>query len=38
MKDDVIFGSFYGALAMGGLVSIVYIEPLLVPPSNTGRG
>jgi hypothetical protein len=31
-KDDLGFGALVGVLAMGGLVSVLYIEPALVPP------
>ncbi|HSE47767.1 MAG TPA: serine/threonine-protein kinase [Terriglobales bacterium] len=31
-NDQLVFGSLLGALAMGGLVSVLYIEPLLIPP------
>jgi predicted Ser/Thr protein kinase len=33
-NDAVVFGALMGALAMGGLVSVLYIEPLLVPPGE----
>lgn len=33
-NDALIFGGLLGALAIGGLVSVVYIEPLLIPPGG----